>query len=234
MEFFNEANSAYYTAEDLEKLVPVLSSHVADALKHIGIKNCVIQDYIKPMTVTGHKIIGSACTMMAGPARDPNCRRGLKELIDDVSKPGDVIVMDINGYTDAVMLGGRAAYRAKKKGVGAIFIDGSTRDIEEIREMDYPVFAKSRGLLASEGEIELMGFNIPVMLGGVVIKQGDIIVADDTGAVVIPKECAKKAIAYAVDRQEIDDESFEALKAGRPYVHQHFHDDDLEHLHSVD
>lgn len=233
MEFYNPKYAEYYSEEDLDKLKPVLSSHIADALKHLGIKNCVIPDEIYQVT-PGGKVIGSACTMMCGKAREVDTRRGLKEMIDNVSQPGDVIIMDIGGEKEYVMLGGRAAYRAKKKGIQAIFIDGSTRDIAEITEHGLPVYARGKGLLASEGEVELFGYNIPVRMGGTTIKEGDIVVADDTGAVVIPKEHAKKAIAYAVDRQEIDDESYEALLSGRPYVHQHFHDDNLEELHQRD
>jgi len=233
MEYYNPMYAEYYTEEDLDKLKPVLSSHIADALKHIGIKNCVIPDDIYPV-VPGKKIIGSACTMVCGKAREVNVRRGLKEMIDEVSQPGDVIVMDVGGNMEYVMLGGRAAYRAKKKGVQGFFIDGCTRDIAEIQEHGIPVLARGKGLIASEGEIELFGYNIPARIGGITIKAGDIIVSDDTGSVVIPKEHAKKAIAYAVDRQEIDDESYEALIAGKPYVHQHFHDDNLEELHQRD
>lgn len=233
MEFYNPKYAEYYTEEDLDKLKPVLSSHIADALKHIGYKNCVIPDEIYPV-VPGEKIIGSACTMVCGSARSENVRRGLKEMIDEVSQPGDVIIMDIGGNMEYVMLGGRAAYRAKKKGVQGFIIDGCTRDIDEIKEHGMPVLARGRGLIASEGEIELFGYDIPARIGGITIKNGDIIVSDDSGTVVIPKEIAKKAIAYAVDRQEIDDESYEALIAGRPYVHQHFHDDNLEHLHEID
>lgn len=193
MKYYNSEYVKYYSQEDLERLENVLSSHVADALAHENIKNCVMNNYMTPLC-KGHKVIGSACTMMAGKSRTENNKRGLKALVDDTSKPGDVIVIDVDGYMEHVMWGGRVTMRSMKKGIQGIFIDGSTRDIEEIQSMNFPVFAKGKGLNASEGKIECLGINIPIRCGGVIVKPGDIIVADDTGAVVIPKENAKRII----------------------------------------
>lgn len=99
------------------------------------------------------------------------------------------------------------------KGVIAAVVDGATRDIEEIRKIGFPVIA--RGTCSNVGCMEGYGkINVPVSVGGVVVKPQDIILIDDNGVVVVPLEEAEEILAKTTKMMETEDEVSSKLIAG--------------------
>ncbi len=103
-----------------------------------------------------------------------------------------IIVVDTEGAKTAVW-GGLASTNAKLKGVIAIVIDGSVRDVEDIKSLKFPVFSKytvpNAGKPLNNGEV-----NIPIVCGGEVVNPGDIIVGDCNGVVVIGRDKINEVI----------------------------------------
>lgn len=124
----------------------------------------------------------------------------------DLAKPGDVIVIDAGGFTDRAIFGELMAAYCKSRGIRGIICDGAIRDRDGIAEMeDFPVYARSvtpNGPYKNgPGEI-----NVPVVIGGKVVRPGDIIVGDADGIVIIDPAIAEKVAdaTLAVERKEAE------------------------------
>ncbi len=103
---------------------------------------------------------------------------------------GSIIVAQSNTM-DYAVIGGNVALIAKKRGIRGFIIDGLVRDIGEIRENKVPIFA--RGVIPMPGgKKNAVPVNIPIIAGGISINPGDIIVADEEGVAVIPRDNAEE------------------------------------------
>ena len=146
----------------------------------------------------GHKgqLLGAAFTV--GVPQGDNL---MSHAAMDLAKPGDVVVIDAGGFTDRAIFGELMAAYCKSRGIRGIVCDGAVRDREGLAAMaDFPVYA--RGVTPNgpykngPGEI-----NVPVVIGGKVVRPGDIVVGDDDGVLFIPPEQAE-AIARATAEVE--------------------------------
>ena len=98
--------------------------------------------------------------------------------------PSSVIVVEA-GDVDYALAGGNVCAIAQKRGIVAFILDGVARDLAELREIQFPVFA--RGVIPIPGRNDAMGtLNRPVNCGGVQVASGDMVVADEEGIVVVP------------------------------------------------
>lgn len=150
----------------------------------------------------------------AGPALTVRLRPGDNLMLHKaigLAKAGDVIVVDTCGSNNNSIMGDLMSSAAFTKGVAAIVIDGGIRDVRELREKGYPIFA--RYITPSVGDKDGPGeIGLPISCGGVPVLPGDYIVADDNGVVVIPPslvdkivEGTRKKLAYeAVRAKEIE------------------------------
>lgn len=103
---------------------------------------------------------------------------------------GSIIVAQSN-TVDYSVIGGNVALIAKKRGITGFVIDGTVRDIAEIRENEVAIFG--RGVLPMPGgKKNAVPVNVPITAGGISVNPGDIIVADEEGVAVIPKEKAEE------------------------------------------
>lgn len=109
----------------------------------------------------------------------------------DMAKPGDVVVIDAGGDEKRAIFGALMINYCKVRGLAGVIVDGAIRDVEELSEMDFPVYARSvtpNGPYKNgPGEI-----NTTIAFGGKVVRPGDIIVGDADGIVVIKPEDAKE------------------------------------------
>lgn len=103
---------------------------------------------------------------------------------------GSIIVAQSN-TVDYSVIGGNVALIAKKRGITGFVIDGTVRDIAEIRENEVAIFG--RGVLPMPGgKKNAVPVNVPIKAGGIAVNPGDIVVADEEGVVVIPKDKAQE------------------------------------------
>ena len=125
---------------------------------------------------------------------------------------GSIIVAQSN-TVDYSVIGGNVALIAKKRGITGFVIDGTVRDIAEIRENKVAIFG--RGVLPMPGgKKNAVPVNVPITAGGIAVNPGDIIVADEEGVVVIPKDKAQEI--YAQTKTNVEKEramSFEQWAA---------------------
>ena len=181
--------------EIVNKLGEIATSTLSDAMGRYG----AMSHEIKP-AISGFHMAGPAYTIRSYVKDNLMVHYGLK-----MAKPGDILVVEAGGFPDGAFWGELMSLMAKRKGIGGIVLDTGVRDRKKLGEIGFPVFSRSvipvGTLKDSPGSI-----NIPVQCGGVVVNPGDIIVGDDDGVVVIPKEEAKKVLENALGIMKKEEE----------------------------
>ncbi len=129
-------------------------------------------------------------------------------------RPGDVMVVDCGADVTNAVVGGILTYYAATIQLSGMVIDGAIRDVAEIRERDFPVYARGvnhRGPYKDgPGEI-----NVPVSIGGMVVNPGDIIVGDEDGLLAFAPSEAAFVIEKALAQGRKEAETMLAMKEGR-------------------
>lgn len=114
-------------------------------------------------------------------------------------KEGSVVVLDVNGDGDVGSIGSFNSMLYIEKGAVGIVSNGGIRDTDEVIKQGIPVYLDmaNRGRGIRPGRNELESFNSPVTVGGVLIRPGDVIVADGDGVICVPREHAEKVAVLA-------------------------------------
>jgi regulator of RNase E activity RraA len=123
------------------------------------------------------------------------------EMIDE-AKPGEVGIIVMEGTLDIAAMGNLMATAAIERGMAGMVLDGAIRDLWDVRRMGLTVYARSKSPRTAVGHYATVARNVPVECGGITVRPGDIIVADEDGVVVVPQEHAAAVLKQA---QAIDD-----------------------------
>ena len=146
----------------------------------------------------GIRPLWSSVPRVAGPAFTVRCPPGDNLMLHAAiyrAGPGSVIVADM-GDVDYAAAGGNVCAIAQRRGIAALVLDGVIRDLAEIRELGFPVFA--RGVMpVPGGKFAVAPLNQQVQCGGVVVNAGDIVVADEEGVVVVPRARQHEVLSEA-------------------------------------
>ncbi|MBO0912786.1 ribonuclease activity regulator RraA [Streptomyces laculatispora] len=161
---------------------------------------------------TGQKIAGSALTLQFMPQREDIASGLAQEAVErqtalwavlEAVQPGDVLVIQAYGSAFSGCVGDMLVRYFKRKGGAGIVVDGRIRDAPRIRELGVPIWCTgTTPHYASQSELFPWAYDVPVAAGGVLCLPGDIVVADDDGAVVVPQATAPEVVATAQDHQE--------------------------------
>lgn len=163
--------------EAVEALSSIATAVLSDTLGRFA----TMDAGIKPLA-EGMHVVGPAVTVKTYPADNLMIHLALK-----VARRGDVLVVDADSVTDTAVIGELVALCAKTQGIGGLVVDGSVRDKMGIRALAWPVFV--RGVVPNGPLKNGPGsINVPISCGGLVVNPGDIVVADDDGVVVVPRE----------------------------------------------
>jgi 3-hexulose-6-phosphate synthase/6-phospho-3-hexuloisomerase len=131
----------------------------------------------------------------------------------DVAGEGDVIVINNDGATHVAPWGELATRSCINKGVCGVVIDGAVRDVDDIRKLGYPVFAKAT--VPNAGEPKGFGeINAEITCCGCAVRAGDWIVGDESGVVVIPKERAYEIARRALEVKKTEERIREEIRRG--------------------
>lgn len=129
-------------------------------------------------------------------------------------RPGDVLVIDRCGDHRHAAFGGLVAYACKVAGLAGVIIDGVATDIGEVRRYGVPLWCRGLSAVTTK-RIGLAGeFCVPVSCGGVSVKPGDVVIADECGIVVLGRDEAEAAAERAIGMQEAETKSRARLDAG--------------------
>ncbi|HEY4294067.1 4-carboxy-4-hydroxy-2-oxoadipate aldolase/oxaloacetate decarboxylase [Luteibacter sp.] len=153
-------------------------------------------------------IAGSAVTVLAQPGDN-----WMLHVAVEQCRPGDVLVVACTTENTDGMFGDLLATSLMACGVAGLVIDAGVRDSAELRRMGFPVWARA---VHARGTVKatLGSVNVPVVIGGQVVKAGDAIVADDDGVVVVPYATVDATIAASRQRMLNEEDKRKRLAAG--------------------
>ncbi|MFG2794760.1 RraA family protein [Streptomyces sp. NPDC048419] len=147
---------------------------------------------------------------LAGPAFTVSCPPGDNLMLHAAihrAGPGSVVVVE-SGDLDRALAGGNVCAVAQRRGIAGFVLDGLIRDLAEVREARFPVFA--RGVIPIPGAKSVVRpLGEPVTCGGVRVATGDVVVADEEGVVVVPADRRDEVLAAA--RARLTKEAGESL-----------------------
>jgi 4-hydroxy-4-methyl-2-oxoglutarate aldolase len=153
---------------------------------------------------------------MTGSAITVSCHPGDNLMVHaaiEVCLPGDVLVVTTTSPATHGMVGELLATSLAARGVRGLVIGAGVRDITELRAMRFPVWTR---FISCEGTVKASpgSVNVPIVIGGQLVKPGDVIRADDDGVVVVPREEAAGAVTSARARTDRETATRERLAAG--------------------
>ena len=155
-------------------------------------------------------------TRAAGPARTVLCGNGDNLMVHAAvahAEPGDVLVLTMPQPAPVALIGDLLATQAIDQGVAAMLVDGAVRDLDQLRDLGLPIWA--RYVRASGATKEKIGeLDTPVLVGGADIHPGDVVVLDADGAVVVPRDRVDEVVAAAREREARESELRARYAAG--------------------
>jgi regulator of RNase E activity RraA len=140
--------------------------------------------------IEGSAIAGNAMPVQVSEKSGPkDMRAGLRKAIE-IAPSGSVLV--ISSTSDRYSAwGGLVSLAAKSRIEGAV-VSGCIRDLDEISALGFPVFAKAKSPVSGYGRLEVVSVGEPVVIDGVVVRAGDLVVADADGVAFVPRESVKE------------------------------------------
>jgi 4-hydroxy-4-methyl-2-oxoglutarate aldolase len=152
----------------------------------------------------------------AGPARTVRCGQDDNLMVHAAvaeAEPGEVLVLTMPEPRPVALVGELIGTQMLRRGVAAVLIDAAVRDVDELRELGLPVWA--RWVRVTGAEKTTPGtIGEPVVVGGATIRQGDLVVLDSDGVVVVEQERVDEVLAAAQAREEKEAEKRAKLQAG--------------------
>jgi len=199
-----------YSREIIEALRPVTTATLTTVLLKKGLRNVWIRGAFE-LGPSGERVIAQAFTLRFVPAREdlatpeswasPISTRAAIESMP----AGCIAVVDAaGGVMDAGIFGDILCARMAKRGVAALVTDGVLRDIEGVRRTGLRVFAQGVAAPPSVAGLTFVGWEQPIGCGGVAIFPGDLIVADQDGAVVVPQALVPAVVPLAVEQERFE------------------------------
>ncbi|KAF2135835.1 uncharacterized protein K452DRAFT_322830 [Aplosporella prunicola CBS 121167] len=164
------------------------------------------------------KIVGPAFTVKFVPKGDTEAPSVQGNYIDQTPKGAVVFLSQPLPHVNAVY-GGLMSLRAQHSGAAGVVVDGRVRDLQEHRDLGFPVFARSVGTTAGGAVCRPSLIGEPVRLNSgdqeAWVRQGDYVVADLNGVVVVPADVVEKVLDLIPGIVEADEKCVEGIKAGR-------------------
>lgn len=184
---------------------------LSDALDQVGLRHQAMRADIRPVW-SGAVVVGRALTALSVDVYETVGNPYEKEIeVIDSLKPENVLVAATGRSTRTCFWGELLSTAAVARGAQGAVIDGYTRDVARITEMQFPVFATGMKPVDSNGRGIVMDYNCAVSCGDVVVRAGDIVFGDIDGIVSIPADVADDVITKALEKVEGENRTREEL-----------------------
>ncbi|MFG3322147.1 4-carboxy-4-hydroxy-2-oxoadipate aldolase/oxaloacetate decarboxylase [Streptomyces sp. NPDC048171] len=177
-------------AADVEALAGYGVATVGEAMGRTGL----LGPELRPIQ-QGVRIAGTAVTVLGWPGDNLMIHAAVEQCGE-----GDVLVVTTTSPSTDGMFGELFATALQRRGVRGLVINAGIRDTQELREMGFAAWSRA---VSAQGTVKATGgsVNVPIAVGGQVIRPGDVIVADDDGVVVVPRERARRTAEASEARE---------------------------------
>lgn len=200
----------------LDDLSTLYSAVVADVLDAHGHPNQTLSPAVRALT-PAQRISGRVFTMKAEVVDAvPENPYALEMEAVDTAQPGDVLVVDAGHDRSCGFWGELLSTACLAKDVQGIVMTACTRDLWALNQLGFPVFGIGASPADSNGRVDVSAIREPIVIDGVATKQGDYILGDCDGVVIIPQEIAESVIAAAKEKVSGENTVREELAAGVP------------------
>ena len=199
----------------VSRLAKLDTCAASDALDRLALRGATIG--IRP-TWPCARIVGRAVTCKIKPAGLEKSKVHLGTPAIEAGKEGDIIVVDNGGRPDVSAWGGLLSLASKQKKLSGVVIDGACRDVDESRDVGFPVYARAVVPVTARGRIMQDSINQEIQCGAVQVHPGDLVIADGSGVVIIPSSRAAEVVAEAEKIAAHEAKMAEAVRSGRSVV----------------
>ena len=188
-----------------ERYSRVTTPMINDVLRQKSILYQTLPTSILPLR-EGMRVCGLAFTIKGSKNLDITDEMEQRAKMLESIPEDSVCVWDTSNDDESAQWGEIMTMAAKRRGCRGAVVDGGVRDTDKVLEQDFPVFCRYRTSNGMMGRFRMIGYQIPIRIGGVDINPGDLICADIDGAIVVPRRMAWEVLLEAeqILRNEIE------------------------------
>jgi regulator of RNase E activity RraA len=204
----------------IQDYMQLSTPNVADALDRLGLAGA--PQGIGPLWPSCRKIVGPAATLKLLPAgaTAESAAIGSLEAVQ-AAAAGSVLVIDNGGRSGVNSFGGVVGFTTHHRGLAGCVAHGMVRDVDDYKALDLPVYARGITQLSIRNRCAFGGHSLEVDLGGVAVRPGDLVMGDDNGVVVVPREHAEAVLKVASECKATEEQIVEAIRSGVDPVEAH-------------
>jgi 4-hydroxy-4-methyl-2-oxoglutarate aldolase len=191
-------------AKDVEALSGYGVATVSEAMGRTGL----LGPHLRPIQ-QDTRIAGTAVTVLSWPGDNLMIHAAVEQCGE-----GDILVVTTTSPSSDGLFGELFATALKQRGVRGVIMNTGIRDTSELRELGFPAWSAA---VSAQGTVKATGgsVNVPIVIGGQVINPGDVIVADDDGVVVVPREKARRTAEASEARENKEAATRAAFQEGQ-------------------
>jgi len=203
------APDMHLDGQTIDILKQVTTATITTVLLKKGLRNVWLRG-ARPIRTGQPRLVGRAFTLRFVPAREdlatpeswgsPISTRAAIEAMP----PGCIAVVDAMGVQDAGIFGDILCARMARRGITALVTDGAVRDVHGVLGTQLPVWCSGVAAPPSVAGLTFVGWQQPIGCGGVAVFPGDVVVADDDGAVLIPAALLPHVLAEAPEQERLE------------------------------
>lgn len=207
--------------ETIARLKQCSTATLTTQLFKRGLRNLFVQGAGR-QTRVGENMVGPATTLRYIPAREDLDHLGVfedrshpqRKVVEEMPE-GHVLVIDARGDSRAASAGHILLTRLQVRGAAGVVTDGSLRDMPEITQMDWPVYAARGAAPTNLIHHHAVDIDAPIGCGGVPVYPGDIVVGDAEGAVIVPRHLADEIAEDARAQDRFEAFVLDEVKSGK-------------------